>query len=40
MMNSFFELKCFSLDLKFYEKLVTMATIKMHVIPLSKNVIS
>ena len=29
----------FSLDFKFYEKLVTMATRKMPIIPLSKNVI-
>ena len=37
---SFLHQHFFSLDLKFYEKLVTMATRKMPIIPLSKNVIS
>ena len=32
-MNYLFESKFFSLDLKFYEKLVTMATRKMPIIP-------
>ena len=39
VMNYFFESKFFSLDLKCYEKLINMATIKMPIIPLSKNVI-
>ena len=40
VMNYLFESKFFSLNLKFYEKLVTIATRKMPIIPLSKNVIS